>query len=123
MSELPPTEFSGEEPRTRFLCPRDAILYDLALNGWAQASSGDVGAPSGHFSRISNSTVELDDVIGALDIPFELYGVADPNELVGHFLVGENNLGFVDVEEFETEEQLDYAYSILEDIYIAWDTH
>ena len=117
------TEHSPEhEPRTKFASPRDAVLHQLTLIGWGSAEpSGNVASPSGWFCKISNGATELDDLADALGEPFSAYGLADTAELVGHFLVVEDNVGFVEVEVYEDEGQLDRAYDKREDTYREWE--
>lgn len=111
---------SPEEPRTRFASIRDEVLYRLSTSEWDCASSGSTDSPSGWFAKISNSTHELGDLQDALGESFESLGIADPVELVGHFLLLEDYQGFVTVNQFANEDQLSGVYDVLEEIYVAW---
>lgn len=78
---------------------RDEALHRLSLEGWANKSSGDVEAPSGFYARISVDASELEALHDVLSSDFEV-GDLDLNDLIGHFLVIEDNQGFVTVEQY-----------------------
>ncbi len=100
---------------------RDELLHDLSVSGWANASSGDVASPTGHFSRISNSEAELPEVVGTFDEDLHTLGRDNFGCLVGHFMVIESSEGFVTVVSYRTEQALMTDYAQLEAVYSAWE--
>lgn len=116
MSEQAPTS----EVRGKFACTRDRVLYQLSLNGWGIAGSGDLDGPYGWFSYTSNSEAELPALEEALGESFAAAGLEDPTELVGSFLMLEDNLGFVDVGRYDSEEAVKADYERLEALHQQW---
>src|SRR5438094_643750 len=102
---------------------RDNILHYMCTSEWSNESFGNVEAPTGYVWRITNTK---DDVFGTFDqgnMEFDsliedqmsLYSIDDTPEfrrsLVGHFLVIENDQGFVDVVEYPSESALLSAFN------------
>lgn len=104
---------------SKFDSKRDELFYVMTLEGWANASSGNVECPTGFFARISNSAQEIEEIRQAFTE--ETRAVSD-DEIIGHYLCTENDLGFWYVEEFPTESALISRYEQLERIYSEWDT-
>lgn len=113
---------------------RDQILEAMSQIGWSNEADGDVTAPTGYFTRISNTREEMNEIIGLdtvrdvirsqghevsddFPVPITTYRVSD---LVGHFLIVENDQGFVEVFEYERERDLLDAYRELEHEYSRW---
>lgn len=104
-----------------------AILSDVN-EGYGRASTGDVEAPTGHFSLvILDDTCDLDvqDTTGAYpvgDLAGETareYGVT-AEDIAGNFIVTHNEQGFVDVSSFDTEAEAERVYAALVEQYAAW---
>lgn len=116
----------GEPERyfaTKYACPRDEVLGEMQDNGWANASSGNVEAPSGYFSRISNSEAELPEIYQAFESTIEEMGTYGftAEALLGHFLLITDSQGFVNVAQFESEAHLIHDYETLERMYDEWE--
>jgi len=86
---------------------RDKILDWMTTADWANESCGSVEVPVGHFARMTN---EESDRAGIMDAFGEdMAGCESPvrfEDLLGHFIVRENDQGFVTVEEFDTLQDL-----------------
>ena len=104
----------------KYACPRDEALHFLTTAEWSNESSGDVASPAGWFARISNDPADLGSILDVLDdnLPDDF----DPEELVGHFLLVEDDQGFVEVTSFDTHQELLKDYQGLEEQYAAWAT-
>lgn len=103
---------------------RDAVLYAMSLEGWAQQSDGDVAASTGFFARISNEAAEMPSIVDAFGDEMIREGLHDEQAmrtLIGHFLLVEDEQGFVRVTQFETEAAVKKLYSMLEKRYVRWD--
>lgn len=99
----------------------EAVLQAMVAGAWANESDGDVEAPTGYFARISNSEAELAEVEQAFSDVIEAYGMEDTRELVGHFLVVQNDQGFVYITSYENPIELTRDYQALQDAYAQWD--
>jgi hypothetical protein len=102
---------------SKFDSARDELLYVMSLEGWANASSGNVECPTGFFARISNDAREIPEIRQAF--PDESAGISNA-DIRGHFLCIEDSLGFWHVTRYETARALELAYSALEAEYIEW---
>jgi hypothetical protein len=91
---------------------RDAYLHDMAVNGWANESFGDVEAPTGYVWLISNSAAEMLEVT-------QTFGPA-PRNAVGHFVLIEDSNGFVSVFDHSTNTGAGTLFRALEAEYSAW---
>jgi hypothetical protein len=102
----------------------EAVLQAMISGGWANESDGSVGAPTGHFARVSNSREEVEGIPGGVIETFEdvinTYGLEDMDLLIGHFLVVEDSQGFVHVTEYDSEVELTRAFQELQDAYSLW---
>jgi hypothetical protein len=96
---------------SKFDSDRDRLLYVMSLEGWANASSGNVECPTGFFARISNEPREVPEIRDAF--PTESAGISNA-DIVGHFLCVENDQGFWYVTRYETARALELAE------YIEW---
>lgn len=114
----------------KFSTDRDSALHYLSTSEWANDTFGNVEAPTGFVSKISNNWEEVKpentEMTSVLEDWFEQQGdVEDTPEfresLVGHFLITENSQGFVYVSEFETAEDRDRVYNDLETEFNEWD--
>lgn len=108
---------------------RDEILHALCLADWSNDSFGDVQAPTGYVWRITNTkedifgtlwdrNSEFDSLMEALE--FHHLKVAELSELVGNFIVIEDNNGFVYVRSFDTEAAMMQEYNYRELQYSEW---
>lgn len=113
----PPLE---HQPRGKYGNHIDETLYVMSLEGWANESSGDVEAPTGWFARISINEQELPEVVLAFMEDIQNIGLDTPSALLGHWLLRENSIGFVDAEEYDTEDELKAAYDELDGRYGEW---
>lgn len=106
-------------PELTYESPRNEALHAMWRSGWAVASSGEPDSPTGPFARVSNSEDELAELTRAFSDEFSAIGV-DPQELVGHFMLGVSTEGEGVVMELGSEQALVQAYEALRDVYVAW---
>lgn len=103
----------------------EAVLQAMVTEGWANESDGMVDSPTGHFARISNSETEVLGWPGGISTVFAeviaTYEMDDERELIGHFLVQENDQGFVTVTSFTNPVDLTRAYEELQNAFALWD--
>lgn len=99
----------------------EEVLYDMGLEGWFIATSGDVQSPQGWFGFVSNEPDEVAEVAEAFAETMTRTGTT-PAQLIGHFLLREDERGFVGVEEFDSYGEAKGAYDDLEREYDAWDS-
>lgn len=111
---------SPEARPGKYSSARDEVLDAIAKEGWANKSDGDTGSVSGWFARISNSPAELRELMSAFEDQMNEAGLADPIELVGHFLVVEDQTGFVTVTKHEDEKSLTTDYALHEMWHQEW---
>lgn len=91
--------------------PRDQVLHAMTREGWASESDGDTESPTGYFSRISNNMADIVSIIDAFaGDAFEIAPDFDFSELVGHFLLVENDQGQIFVTAYNSEKELRNAY-------------
>lgn len=102
---------------SKFDSARDELLYAMTLDGWANESSGNVECPTGYFARISNDPQDVPSIRDAF--PNETKGMSNA-VMVGHYLLRENDQGFVYVSEFSNSVELIRAYRVLESEYSEW---
>jgi len=100
--------------------PRDQLLHAMARQDWANESNGNVEAPTGWFCRISNSPEELPEVFGAFPEQITEFAKFDLRELVGHFLLVENDQGQIFVTEYDSEDEVKAEFDYLSDVYTMW---
>jgi hypothetical protein len=115
-------ELSGsrfEVRRGKFNSARDSVLYDMSLQGWANESSGDVASNTGYFSRISNTAPELAEVERAFEEELQREGL-NVGALEGHYLLVEDDQGFVHVAKFDSEAEVKEEYDALDEAYGDW---
>ena len=108
-----PSISDGPYPLGKYSTLRDEYLHGMAIDGWANASFGDVEAPTGYVWLISNSPEEMREITDA-------FGPA-PEGTVGHFVLIGNSQGFVYVEEFSTKTQAEALFLSLETEFDRWD--
>lgn len=98
----------------KYSTDRDNVLHFLCISDWSNESFGNVEAPTGYVWRISNTAndvaltnTEFNSVIEEWNqSEFNTDNLEFRNSLVGHFLVIEDNNGFVHVLEFPNEDAL-----------------
>ena len=97
---------------------RDQILDAMAIDGWANASDGNVESPTGYFSRISNDVADIVSIIDAFggigDVDFDI------SELIGHFMVAKDSQGLLYVWQYPSESALVAEYDTLVSEYSTW---
>lgn len=98
----------------------EAVLQAMVTGGWANESDGDVNSPTGHFARVTVLPAEVGEVVAAFDDVLKVYPCDALVQLVGYWLVCENDAGFVTVIAFDNEPALTMAYQSLEDDYSEW---
>lgn len=111
MEQEPPRELNYESPRNE-------ALHAMARAGWANASSGAEGSFTGVFWRMSNSEAELPDLYQAFSDQWHALGV-EPEQVVGHFLLGHSTENEGVVMEFASEDALITAFETLRDVFLA----
>lgn len=108
----------------KFDSVRDEILSLMVNEGWANESDGNVESITGFFARISNDESEVIEIIDAFaGQAFEIDPNFDVSELLGFFLLEENEMGFVYVTEFNTDAELIARYTELSELHHAWETN
>lgn len=114
----------------KFDSARDSILSYLCLADWANESTGNVEAPTGYFSRISNEAADVQMENGEFNsimaewLEYNSEVTDSPelrSELVGHFIVQSMDSGFVYVYKYETEKEMLAAFQDLENEFFEWD--
>lgn len=104
----------------KFIGARDEVLYAMCNEGWANESSGDVQSITGWFARISILHSELLSVELAFEEDIRQAKLYNTAQLIGHHLVSEDELGSVEVHEFESEDAVKRVYDELEREYCEW---
>ncbi len=115
---IPDVEGSG-----KFRNTRDAVLYQMTLEGWASQSSGDTQAPTGWFACIMNDPGDLASIRDAFGnfLDQAHFNRSDHlQQLLGNFLMREDQQGFVAVETYNTEVELKQVYDELDSAYGVW---
>ena len=108
----------------KFDSVRDEVLHRMSIEGWANESNGNVESITGFFARISNDETEIIEIIdGFAKEAFEIDPNFDMSELLGFFLLEENEMGFVYVTEFNTERELIARYVELSELFEAWENN
>ena len=105
--------------------PNDTVeaLHRWSLNGFCD-NSGNVEAPTGWYCRIDVDAGVLrqindETVANLVDNPLQY----DPDELLGYWMLYEDNQGFVDAERFPNAPQRDRVWDRLERQYGTWDNN
>ena len=115
----------------KFDTDRDSALHFLCISQWYDDSFGNVEAPTGYVWRVSNNWEEVKpenpEVTSLLEEWFEQQGdVEDTPEfrrsLVGHFVLVENDQGFVNVIEFSTEADMLAMFEAAREVFEEWDS-
>lgn len=101
----------------KFNSDRDELFYAMTLEGWANESSGSVECPTGYFARITNNRPDIEGIRDAF--PSESESVSD-DDIIGHYLLQENDQGFVSVYQYASEAELLNAYRVLDETYSEW---
>ena len=101
----------------KYNSPQDEFVHLATLDGWSARDDGDVTAPTGFFSRIS---IGADDVDRARTTFAEHFPGEDVPVALGHFLVLEDEQGFVTVQTFSSADDADKAFEALESQYGAY---
>lgn len=91
------------------------LMSEIVSAGWANASDGNVDAPTGFFARITIEPNEIASVRDAFDLPEEY----DPPR---YTLFQEDSSGFIHLTFLPTEVELLAAYDLLSDQYSEWNT-
>lgn len=108
------------EQEEQYDTPRDEVLHLMCKNGWANESSGDTdNSPYGWFARISNTERELPELVAAFEQEIDEAGIGDINQLLGNFLLVEND-GSLKIAEYFTEEEVKADYQRIADAYASW---
>jgi hypothetical protein len=120
----------GFSPLGKYDSARDSILSYLCLADWANESTGNVEAPTGYFSQITNFPADVQMENGEFSSIMEEWleynsEVTDSPELraelVGHFIVQSMDSGFVYVYKYDTEKEMLEAYDAMEREFFEWD--
>jgi hypothetical protein len=113
----------------KYSSARDSLLHFLCTSDWGNASFGDVEAPTGYVWRISNNWEEVKPINMEINSVLEDWFAENSEvtdspelrkELVGHFLVVEDNDGFISVHEYASEELVIQAFDSIEAIFNEW---
>lgn len=102
----------------KFDSDRDEILWTMTLEGWANESDGNVECPTGYFCLVTNEPAEIPEIAQAFSdvIPEDF----DTAELVGNFIVTEDDRGFVSVIEYPGPDSARKAYDMMSAEYSRW---
>lgn len=115
----------------KFDTDRDSALHFLCINSWGADETGHVESPVGYVWRISNEWEDVKpqntEFTSALDEWFEEQGDVEDSEefrrsLVGHFLLIENDQGFVSVVQYSTESNMLFVFDEFRAVFEAWDS-
>ena len=101
----------------KFDSPRDEVLHEMSLEGWSNCSDGNTDAHTGYFSAITITEAELAEITQAFETEIGYAGLVDPSELVGHWLLIDDQNGYVHVRDYETHERLMYDFKRLQEQY------
>ncbi|AEK10197.1 hypothetical protein FDI14_gp118 [Mycobacterium phage SirDuracell] len=98
----------------------EALFQAMCGDGWFTASNGDVESTTGFFSYVTNTPAELGDIRREFSEVIEAYGNPADEEIIGSFVVLEDNLGFIHIERYASDEEARARYSNLEYRYERW---
>jgi hypothetical protein len=114
-----------EQPRTESAKfggdPICEFLYILSLEGFADEESGHCEAPTGWFARFSIADWDLEELVKSHKEEIDELGFTDARALVGHWLITNDEQGFVHLESFDTEKALKARFDELDAEYSKWD--
>jgi len=111
---------------------RDSALHFMCESEWHSGEFGDQSTYGTYIWRISNTEADVATENGEFNSLLEEWQNvkdADSNSdefresLVGHFIVSENDLGFVYVRKFDTEAQRDARYNDFLTHFIEWSAY
>jgi hypothetical protein len=120
----------GYTPLGKFSSARDSLLHFLCISNWNTGEFGNVSDYGIYVWRIDNGPQDVALVNGEFTHVIEDWFIENPevtdseelrSELVGHFIIVENDQGFVNVVNFENETDLNKIYGEMLDQYCAWD--
>ena len=93
---------------------RDKILDWMVTSDWANESNGSVESSTGHFARVCNDESDRAGLLDAFGADME---DCEPpvafEQLLGNFIVREDDQGFVTVTEYKTLAECEAAYNAL----------
>jgi hypothetical protein len=104
------------------MTPRDEILGEMGLAGWANKSTGSVESPTGYVEAISNSEAELIEIHDAFEetiAEMARFGFT-PEQLLGHFRLITDEQGFVTVTQYRRLQDLEQDFEAADAEYSAW---
>ena len=113
------TERSPEQQPGKFSSDRDEMLYLMASEAWFTDSDGSSDSPYGWFAYVENHPDELFEVKQAFEDVSPLF-TGDLSQLVGAFVLVEDEQGFVTVHTFSSEDEARAAYEALSAAYVEW---
>jgi hypothetical protein len=99
----------------------EAVLQAMVTGGWANESGGTVDAPTGHYARVSVSADEVGSVVDAFEDVLAVYPLDSLTQLIGEWLVQEDDQGFVTVTAYDNPIALTRDYLAMDDAFALWD--
>ncbi len=109
---------------------RDSALHYLCASDWANESFGDVSTYGVYVWRISNDPADVQVINTEITSVLEEWFEANPeisetdqsfrDQLVGHFMVSENNQGQVTVRQYQLESELIQHFNNMQEHYSTW---
>lgn len=125
-------EDHGYNPLGKYSSARDDLLHYMCTNGWANDSDGNVEAPTGYFWEISNTAEDVSVNNGEFNSLIKEWLEDNPEvtdsgilraELVGNFIVTENDQGFISVYRCSDELELNVRMLSLAQDFFEWETN
>lgn len=114
----------------KYSSARDSLLHFMCINGWQNDSDGNVEAPTGYFYELVNGPADVNPRNTEVSSLFEEWFNQNPevtdseelrSELIGLFIVTEDNQGFVTVEEFDDPQGLAQRWLSLQEALNEWE--
>lgn len=102
--------------------PVAEVLHVIACNSGEDACSGNVESPTGWFARLSVMVWELEGIQENYGQDIKDAELDDIALLLGHWLIIEDEQGFVHLEAFINKYDLLLRYNELEAKYDEWDS-
>jgi len=121
----------GYKSLGKYSSARDDLLHYLSVNGWANDSDGNVEAPTGYFWEIANGPADVHSSNTEFNSLIEEWLQQNPevtdseelrSELVGEFILTENNQGFISVYKCSNALELNVRMLSLTQEFFEWET-
>jgi hypothetical protein len=101
--------------------PLEALLQAMVTGGWATQSGGSVESPTGAYASVSVLPSEVGECIDAFEDVVAMYSLDAYTQLVGEWLVVEDEQGNVAITNYGLPSHLARAFNALDAQFTAWD--